>query len=76
MNTMEIKAVNEGQVRTSDEWKKLLYPNTQIIDPDGWDRSDFSYSFYQERISIQEFNKRLMSSTVQMNIDHIVPSER
>lgn len=76
MNPRDLVAINEGQVRTSAEWQKLVCPKTVIMDPDGWDRSDFEYSFYQEKISYQEFQNRLCSSTIQMNTDHIVPNER
>jgi len=74
MNTKNVQAVNEDQVRTSDDWLKLLYPTTLILDPDGWDRSDYQYSFYQEKISRQEFENRLNVSTIQFGRDDL-PNE-
>mgnify|MGYP000008773370 CR=1 FL=1 len=51
-------------LRTSAEWKQLLAPSTIICDPDGWDRSNYEYSFNEELISEEEFNNRLIGSTV------------
>jgi hypothetical protein len=54
-------------LQTSEEWFKELKQKERklkIIDPDGWDRSNFHYSWSIERISRQEFNHRLMESTV------------
>ena len=33
------------------------------MDPDGWDRQNFKYSWFEELITQQEFNIRVMSST-------------
>lgn len=57
------------ELKTSDEWFKLFPEeyNLKIIDPDGWDRTNFQYSFYEEKISEKEFKTRLMSSTLQCN---------
>lgn len=35
-----------------------------VADPDGWDRKNFQYSFYEEAISWDEFMKRLGMSTI------------
>lgn len=54
--------------RTSQEWYDLL-PETEkpiILDADGWDRKNFNYSWNIEKITEEEFNKRLMFCTVQM----------
>lgn len=50
---------------TSKEWYKILYPNKEIkiIDPDGWDRTNWKYSWEEELISEGEFKKRLLAST-------------
>lgn len=48
--------------KTSAEWLKQ-YPDYQILDPDGWDRSNFDYSFKVEKIMKEEFEKRLFEST-------------
>lgn len=38
------------------------YKGVKILDPDGWDRSDFDYSFNEELITKEEFELRLMMS--------------
>jgi hypothetical protein len=53
-----------GMFKTSEDWKQELYPNLVIIDPDGWDRSNYEYSFCEEKITKEEFEQRLMRSTV------------
>jgi len=52
--------------KTSDEWMKILDEKDKLIilDPDGWDRCNYQYSFYEEEISHSEFISRLMESTV------------
>ena len=54
------------KLKTSQEWYDLLYPDYKIIimDPDGWDRTNYDYSFKEEKITIDEFNRRLTNSTV------------
>ena len=34
-----------------------------ILDPDGWDRQNFHFSFYEENITKEEYDNRLMEST-------------
>jgi hypothetical protein len=50
-------------LRTSEDWQKLYF-ETEIVDPDGWDRENFQYSWYEERIPYAEYNSRLIQSTV------------
>ncbi len=63
-------------LETSEYWLKLKNDNsflqTVIMDPDGWDRSNYNYSFFKERISRQEFENRLMQSTCMNMFDTIV----
>ena len=51
--------------KTSEEWQELLLKdiNVRICDPDGWDRSNWDYSFKQEKITAQEFGARVGMST-------------
>lgn len=51
----------DNDLRTSYEWNKIY--NRFITDPDGWDRSNFQYSFYEEKITEEEFTRRLLHST-------------
>jgi hypothetical protein len=48
--------------KPSSEWIKEV--GYEVLDPDGWDRSNFQYSWYEEDITYQEFQKRLLISTV------------
>lgn len=51
------------ELKTSEEWKQELVPDTKILDHDGWDRANWEYSFYVERITKEEFLKRMSEST-------------
>ncbi len=48
--------------KTSEEWSKE-YKNAEVFDPDGWDRRNFQYSWYEEKITFEEFEQRVMHST-------------
>lgn len=51
--------------KTSEQWANfLLEPGQLILDPDGWDRQNFQFSFFEEKINEDEFNRRMMFSTV------------
>lgn len=52
--------------KTSKEWQELN-PNIVVLDPDGWDRSNFQYSWNEELITFEEYQKRLFQSTCQNN---------
>ena len=51
--------------QTSNKWyiEFIKTHKTRILDPDGWDRSNWRYSFYEEEITYDEFTVRLMAST-------------
>jgi len=49
---------------TAEEWlNRPEYQDYTILDPDGWDRENFDVS-WNEKISREEFIKRLYESTV------------
>ena len=48
--------------KTSSEWIKEV--GYEVLDPDGWDRLNFDYSWNKEEITITEFKRRLSLSTV------------
>lgn len=52
----------EAGLKTSWAWEKES--EYVVLDPDGWDRKNYEYSWNQELITLDEFNKRLMQSTV------------
>lgn len=49
-------------LKTSYEW--IQETDIEILDPDGWDRANFEYSWYEEKITKEEFYKRVIRSTV------------
>lgn len=50
--------------KTSQQWsREVAY---EVRDPDGWDRNNFEYSWYKEKITKKEFETRAMSSTLIM----------
>jgi len=51
--------------KTSEEWSKEYGP--EVIDPDGWDRTNFQYSWYEEKITKEEYENRLVKSTIIFN---------
>ena len=55
--------MKEYILKTSREWY-CETENLVIYDADGWDRSNFAYSFDEELITKDEFNRRLMKSTI------------
>lgn len=51
--------------KISSEWIKEY--DCEIFDPDGWDRKNYKHSFYKEKITREEFEFRLLRSTIQGN---------
>lgn len=51
--------------KTSSEWYSSIYPQNDlsIIDANGWNKSNYKYSFFEERISLEEFQNRISNST-------------
>lgn len=49
-------------LKTSEDWQKEC--TVIILDPDGWDRKNYQYSWHEEKITREEFEKRMVSSTV------------
>ena len=63
--------------RTSKEWLALTPKEwgLQILDPDGWDRMNYEYSFNQELITKDVFMNRVIGSTIQANVRNMVEYE-
>lgn len=53
--------------KTSEQWQQEN-PNPIVLDPDGWDRKNFQFSWYGELITFEEYSKRLFTSTVQIKL--------
>ena len=62
--------------KTSQEWYDELRKteNIVIMDPDGWDRTNYKYSFTEELITKEKFNERLSRSSVKGNINEMIKS--
>lgn len=49
---------------TPDEWLRTeAYKDLTILDPDGWDRTNFEEDWIKP-ITVEEFNKRIIISTI------------
>jgi hypothetical protein len=61
------------ELKTSAEWETLVPTDwkLKILDPDGWDRKNYQYSFFEELITQQEFVNRVFRSTVQCDIQKV-----
>lgn len=56
--------------KTSAEWiNDPIYKDVAVLDPDGWDRTNFKYSWNIELITESEFITRLFKSTLMMSGD-------
>lgn len=51
-----------SEKKPSQEWQKLI-KEVVVLDPDGWDRCNYEYSWEQEEITLKEFFKRVADST-------------
>lgn len=56
-------------LKTSKQWFDNDIENNHkyiILDPDGWDRKNYQYSFFEELITKDEYDRRLCNSTVKI----------
>ena len=51
-------------LKTSEQWQTEAEHTYVVVDPDGWDRTNFHFSFYEEMITEREFMERLVNSTL------------
>lgn len=53
------------RLKTSQEWYDLVPESYKLVimDPDGWDRTNYQYSFHEEKITKREFMNRVFMST-------------
>ena len=58
--------MEEKKEKTSFDWNKE--DNIIIINPDGWDRNNYEYSFSQELITKDEYDSRVLDSTIQISV--------
>lgn len=65
--------VNRAELHTSQEWQ-TMFPDMKVLDPDGWDRKNYQFSWFEERITWNEYQMRLMNSTCK-GIRNLVSSQ-
>ncbi len=58
-------------LKISAEWQALK-PYPVVYDPDGWDRMNFQFSWYEELITEEEYELRTMSSTCLHKVEDLV----
>lgn len=58
---------NNLELRTSAEWQRL-FPNVLVVDPDGWNRKNYQFSWNEELITKEEYDKRVSFSTTRRKI--------
>lgn len=58
----------EAQTQSSEEWAKSI--DVIVVDPDGWDRSDWQFSWFEQRITLNEFHRRVNKSTILLPKDY------
>ncbi len=65
--------IGPKQLKTSEQWQEVC--TVEVLDPDGWDRrpGNFDYSWRQEMITREEFERRLGSSTCRWPHDAFQP---
>ena len=61
------------ELKTSQEWYESIPKEYGFViyDPDGWDRTNYQYSFHEELITKEEFKKRASGSTCILGPDII-----
>jgi len=54
------------EAKSSNDWwhDHELFQTHRILHPNGWNEDDLHYSFYEEEITVDEFNYRLEISTL------------
>ena len=53
-----------SELKTSEKWQSEIKDGTTVYDPDGWDRTNFQYSWYEEEITHAEYLNRKMRSSI------------
>ena len=52
------------EMKTSADW--AIEYGVVVLNPDGWNRKNFEFSFNEELISRDEFTKRISTSTIKI----------
>jgi hypothetical protein len=54
--------MSEEIKKTSADWQEEK-PYPVVYDPDGWDRKNFQFSWFEELITEEEYETRTLKST-------------
>lgn len=54
--------MKDKELKTSEEWQQK-YPNPTVLNPDGWDRNNFHFAWFIEKISYSKYLAKLSVST-------------
>ena len=54
-------------LKTSYEWMMEKHPDMMFINKNGWDQQNLHFAFFDEKISVQEFERRYAKSNVTKN---------
>ena len=57
-------------LKTSEEWQQI-HPDPMVMDPDGWDRKNYQFSWFEELITEGEYFVRRLSSTCKFKIKEV-----
>jgi hypothetical protein len=66
--------IPQEELKTSEEWQNQ-FTSTKVLDPDGWDRKNYQYSWFEEKITLAEYESRLSRSTVKGHIPQEEPKQ-
>ena len=58
----------EEELKTSEDWSKI-FNNVIVLDPDGWERNNFQFSWFEELITERVYTNRLLPSTTILRDD-------
>ena len=53
--------------KSAAEWHEELNPDVTVYDYDGFDRSNFVFSWNEEQLTKVEYNDKLMMCTISWN---------
>jgi hypothetical protein len=59
-------------LKTSEEWAEIYKEKGLIIlDPDGWDRENFEFSWKKELLTEENFLRKVSTSTTITNLSRL-----
>ena len=65
------------ELKTSQQWCETIPAKYKLVimDPDGWDRKNYQYSFHEEKITKDEFMMRMSRSTCKCSRDFFMATD-